>query len=66
MKDRGQNENTQHPTLDALIAQGIVKLDGTDYYGVAADGTEVGVGTLGFEADAERFLEHNSDPKDWS
>ena len=49
----------------ALYEERTVWVEDGEYVGKAADGTVVAVGTLGYPEGADRYLQHNPEPKDW-
>lgn len=61
------------PTLDRLLAEGALWIDGPDYVGIAADGIEIAVGTVGpggkkheaFEGRTEAYLVDHPTPDTW-
>lgn len=61
-------KQSKTPTLDRLMAEGIVKLDSTGtYVGTASDGTVVqfGVGGGKFTIAIESYLTANPSPEQW-
>jgi len=59
------------PTLDALLASGVLYLDwdadanAGQYCGIASDGVEVCIGETGLEEGTERYLASNPTPDKW-
>jgi hypothetical protein len=57
----------QFPILASLLELGIARLDEDtrDIAGIAADGAEVAIGTVGYENDCESYLTTHPSPEDW-
>lgn len=58
-------DQKRHPLLTALIAQGIVKLEGSEYVGQASDGVWVSLGDIYDTDRIERYLKDYPTPDRW-
>jgi hypothetical protein len=57
--------NAATPTLDRLLADGVVWQEGRDYVGRAGDGVIVSVGSVDSPASTEDYLYTHPSPCDW-
>jgi hypothetical protein len=55
----------RYPTLMRLVREGRVRIEGTEYVGLAADGAVVSVGNVGGERATEAYLSARPSPADW-
>lgn len=54
-----------YPILAAHLATGAIYSDQGDYLGIAKDGVHVLMGSMGYEANLESYLENYPTPADW-
>lgn len=60
-----RNVRELFPRLGKLIDQGTIVVKEGEYVGRTGDGSEVAIGTVGFESKAEEYLRHHPTPDTW-
>ena len=57
--------SSKYPLLADLLGSGMVWEDKGEYVGQSGDGTEIAIGTIGYEDALEKYLKMKPGPGDW-